>query len=931
MGETSDEKNAIDSGFICGVVEGFYGRPWTTDQRKDLFVKMKTFGLNTFMYAPKDDFKHRAYWRELYSVEEADQLTGLIQASKESGIEFYYALSPGLDITYSNPKEVACLKRKLEQVKQFGCDAFALLFDDIEPEISETDKEIFQSFGHAQVSVTNEVYQSLGQPKFLFCPTEYCAARAVPNVQNSEYLNTIGSKLIHDINVLWTGNKVISKTITVQSIQELSEVLKRQPVIWDNLHANDYDQKRIFLGPYSGRSTNLIPHLRGVLTNPNCEYEPNFIAIHTLAQWSKCNSDAKCELNSVSADIKLESESDSGSIEDIPSHLSPSTYHHRKALIAAINAWLPEFNRPKNAFGKPGTIITAPLASVISNVTLPPIPPGPSKSQSVEESVGSDLKSSDNVESSLEPSNVEQDASHVSSSAFVPITKELVNSLVNPPVVLNPLEPMDCNPSPNSSPKHVSDAQMEEKVTPSDTPTPSTPNPSQDNKDNKDNRNNDAEEMQTEPSECDDLKQNQMTYEDLALLVDLFYLPFAHGKQGMMFLNEFQWLKTNSHVVGEFRRRHTSEPETPEVVEWYARATKFEDMTQAVGRLLTRLTFCKNRSLLYDLYPYVWDIKGVISLLNSYVKWLGEYNWLYIRILVEYCNLRESLIVFFLLPALGRVPTAVPGFMPPTFTWFSKGYKEAFSNGEQEPWLFRGGLTGELQRLLPVESVSDLFLYKPPESPSSRIYTIRPYLPSDEACVYEVCHKTCNDFMQFDDGFNDMPNLLGDRFVGGFLNLSSEYCFVVEDENGICGYVLAALDSQQFQKKVEMIWYSKLCSKYPSSGEKTGSEIVSPESVINEIHESARNKFTVPEVVYKTHPSIIRINLLQHVMDISVPKRLLACVLAALKANASSGVFSKVAIRDQKMIDFYLKLGFHEIQLPSELRSSEETFLGRVI
>lgn len=25
--------------FICGVVEGFYGRPWTTEQRKDLFRK----------------------------------------------------------------------------------------------------------------------------------------------------------------------------------------------------------------------------------------------------------------------------------------------------------------------------------------------------------------------------------------------------------------------------------------------------------------------------------------------------------------------------------------------------------------------------------------------------------------------------------------------------------------------------------------------------------------------------------------------------------------------------------------------------------------------------------------------------------------------------------------------------------------------------
>lgn len=151
--------------------------------------------MNSYVYAPKDDYKHRAYWRELYTVEEADHLTSLISAAKEQNIIFYYALSPGLDITYSSSKELATLKRKLEQVSQFGCDAFALLFDDIEPEMSKSDKEVFQSFAHAQVSVTNEVINHLNNPKFLFCPTQYCSSRAVPTVAQSEYLNTIGSKL----------------------------------------------------------------------------------------------------------------------------------------------------------------------------------------------------------------------------------------------------------------------------------------------------------------------------------------------------------------------------------------------------------------------------------------------------------------------------------------------------------------------------------------------------------------------------------------------------------------------------------------------------------------------------------------------------------------------------------------------------------------
>lgn len=166
---------------------------------------MKKWGLDSYVYAPKDDYKHRAYWRELYTVEEAEHLTGLISAARDQNITFYYALSPGLDITYSSPKEITALKRKLEQVSQFGCCAFALLFDDIESEMSEADKEIFQSFAHAQVSVTNDIYQHLGQPKFLLCPTQYCSTRAIPNVANSEYLNTLGSKLAQGIDIFWTG------------------------------------------------------------------------------------------------------------------------------------------------------------------------------------------------------------------------------------------------------------------------------------------------------------------------------------------------------------------------------------------------------------------------------------------------------------------------------------------------------------------------------------------------------------------------------------------------------------------------------------------------------------------------------------------------------------------------------------------------------
>ena len=319
------------------------------------------------MYAPKDDCKHRAYWREPYTVDEAEHLGSLINLAADCNIDFYYAISPGLDITYSSPKEVSCLKRKLDQVAQLGCKAFALLFDDIEPEMSKQDKEVFQSFAHAQVSVTNDIFQHLGQPKFLFCPTQYCTARAVPTVRNSEYLNTIGSKLAPEIHIMWTGDKVITKEITSESLNDINDVLKRKCVIWDNEHANDYDQKRVYLGPYSGRSPELKSKLRGVMTNPNCEYGANFVGIHTLAQWSKCSVDGtlpSTTSDTVSSDIKLENESEEGSEVAELQCLPPNVYHPKHALIKALQEWLPEFSRQKTVWGpmsKPQVGLSQPL------------------------------------------------------------------------------------------------------------------------------------------------------------------------------------------------------------------------------------------------------------------------------------------------------------------------------------------------------------------------------------------------------------------------------------------------------------------------------------------------------------------------------------------------------------------------------------------
>src|SRR5688572_9534379 len=110
--------------FLSGVIEGFYGLPWSFPERSELFDWMAEWGLNTYLYAPKDDLKHRAVWREVYTAAEAEQLAQLIKASRRHNLRFVYALSPGLDIQYKEARDIENLQTRFEQLLALGCEHF---------------------------------------------------------------------------------------------------------------------------------------------------------------------------------------------------------------------------------------------------------------------------------------------------------------------------------------------------------------------------------------------------------------------------------------------------------------------------------------------------------------------------------------------------------------------------------------------------------------------------------------------------------------------------------------------------------------------------------------------------------------------------------------------------------------------------------------
>ncbi len=273
----------------AGVIEGFYGAPWSREERLILLSWMQRAGLTQYLHAPKDDPHHRSAWRDCYPDADAARIAHLAEACRSRGIDFVWGVSPGLDIRYSSSGDMTALLGRFEQLASMGCRHFAILFDDIPDTLCPADLARFGSLAACQASVANlaHAWMTRNTPggRLLVCPTPYCSRMAAAGLGGPRYLETLGEHLAAAIGVFWTGPEIISAEIGLDHIAQVTALLRRPPVIWDNLFANDYDGSRFFSGPYSGRPRLLREKVAGLFINPNNELPLNFLPLHSLGRF----------------------------------------------------------------------------------------------------------------------------------------------------------------------------------------------------------------------------------------------------------------------------------------------------------------------------------------------------------------------------------------------------------------------------------------------------------------------------------------------------------------------------------------------------------------------------------------------------------------------------------------------------------------------
>lgn len=258
----------IDKTGHFGVVEGFYRRPYSWEQRYDCIRFLSDLGCNTYVYGPKADHYHRRQWHLPYPAEIMHAFKNAATLSKEKRIRFNYALSP------MARTDSTAIKTKIRHMMTAGIEHFSLFYDDIEVACD-------RATALAQTATANSLYAFLKRriphPTLLFCPTQYRGFR------DTEYLQTIAETLDMHIDIFWTGRFVVSPWITAKQIQRITLQYKRPPLIWDNIFANDYIPGTVHAFPYRYRAPAAIFNTRGILINPMNQYLRSKPLIYTAA------------------------------------------------------------------------------------------------------------------------------------------------------------------------------------------------------------------------------------------------------------------------------------------------------------------------------------------------------------------------------------------------------------------------------------------------------------------------------------------------------------------------------------------------------------------------------------------------------------------------------------------------------------------------
>jgi hyaluronoglucosaminidase len=248
-----------------GLIEGFFGRPWSWEERSESIRFLRPHGYRFYLYAPKADAYLRRHWQDLHPDEEMERLAAFAAECRSLGMRFGIGLSP-FEL-HLHPEEgwQEMLARKLAHIDQLQPDDLAILFDDMRGDIPE--------LAQRQATIVDFASKRTRATRLICCPTYYSDDPILDVVfghRPPDYLHELGRLLDPAIEIMWTGPEVCSFELTTGHLAKIIEAIGRRPFLWDTYPVNDGQRmsRHLHIRGFTGRQASIWRNIAAHGINP---------------------------------------------------------------------------------------------------------------------------------------------------------------------------------------------------------------------------------------------------------------------------------------------------------------------------------------------------------------------------------------------------------------------------------------------------------------------------------------------------------------------------------------------------------------------------------------------------------------------------------------------------------------------------------------
>jgi hypothetical protein len=248
-----------------GIIEGFFGKPWSWDERREVIGALRPHGYSFYLYAPKADAFLRRRWQEPHPDHELGDIAAFASFCRDLGVRFGIGLSPFELHAAPGGEWREPIRAKLDGLAAIGLDDLAILFDDMRgdtPDLAERQAAIVQAAAeHGAAS------------RILCCPSYYSDDPVLDRAfgqRPDQYLEILGRLLDPAVEIMWTGEEVCSREISPGHLARVAGQIGRKPFLWDNYPVNDGPRmsQHLHLRAFTGRPASIGAQISGHGVNP---------------------------------------------------------------------------------------------------------------------------------------------------------------------------------------------------------------------------------------------------------------------------------------------------------------------------------------------------------------------------------------------------------------------------------------------------------------------------------------------------------------------------------------------------------------------------------------------------------------------------------------------------------------------------------------